>query len=160
MVFCSSCLCSMWDLTSLTEDRTCAFCSGRTESWPLDCQGSTLKNFIIAAKTELLQLPKTQSKGSCYPVWPPWDPHPLPTFQKVNTICSTWLPWPGQPGQREFQTPLIHILLNAHYDWHYARCWPNYYRDCHGNNDKQMLCFKHWSTICPAGKLSQVTNIN
>ena len=106
------------------------------------------------------QLPKTRSKGSCYPVWPPCDPHPLPTFQKVNTICSTWLPWPGQPGQREFQTPLIHILFSAHCDWHYAGCWPNYYRDCHGNNDKQMLCFKHWSTVCPAGKLSHVIGLS
>ena len=73
-----SCLCSMWDLTSLTEDRTCAFCSGRTESWPLDCQGSTLKHFIIAAKTELLTTAKDTVKGILLPCVASLRPTPHP----------------------------------------------------------------------------------
>ena len=32
--------CSMWDLSSQTRDRTCVPCTGTSESWPLDYQGS------------------------------------------------------------------------------------------------------------------------
>ena len=31
---------NLQDLSSLTKDQTCASCSGSTESYPLDCQGS------------------------------------------------------------------------------------------------------------------------
>ena len=33
-------LCGLWDLSFHTRDRTCTPCSGSTESWPLDHQGS------------------------------------------------------------------------------------------------------------------------
>ena len=44
----------MWDLSSLTRDRTCALCSGRGESEPLDCQGSLIScfSFLSGARAE------------------------------------------------------------------------------------------------------------
>ena len=40
-------LCGMWDLSSLARDWTCAPCSGRVESLPLDCQGILIFLFLF-----------------------------------------------------------------------------------------------------------------
>ena len=46
---------SVWNLSSLIKDQTCAFCIGRAESKQLDCQGSPRQTKFL--------------KGPCCPVW-------------------------------------------------------------------------------------------
>ena len=63
----------MWDLISLTRDRTCAPCTGSTESYPLDCQGSPISivlnhaacgSFYDSPNWRIQNLQRTQGTSS------------------------------------------------------------------------------------------------
>ena len=91
----------MWDLSSLTRDRSPVPCSGSTESEPLDCQGSPA-SILLRGKWKNILLPQTEEEKAMSPQrqrlgWCSHKPRNACGYQKLEDWETDFLLEP--PGE-------------------------------------------------------------